>query len=224
MLISLLRTVILYFAVIVSMRLMGKRQIGELEPSELVVAILISELAAVPMQDLGIPLVNGLVPIITLVCLEVLLSGLILKNNLFRKLLCGTPSLLIRNNTVDQYELKKLRLNMDELMEELRLAGFHDINDVKHVILETNGRISIIAKTGITSGSNATGMCTALVSGGKPVKENLTRMGLTIPALHTLIALQGYNDISDILYMFIDENGNTTVIPVDQANGKGAKK
>ena len=142
------RTVILYMVLILGLRRTGKRQIGELEPNELVLTMLISDLAAVPMQDFGIPLLAGIIPIMTLLALALLLSQLFLHNLKFRNLFCGTPSLLIRNGEVQQEELRKNRYTLDELLEELRGQGISSIRDVKYAVLENSGKLSVLPRSG----------------------------------------------------------------------------
>ena len=141
------RTIILYFILMVGLRLMGKRQIGELEPSELVLTLIISDLAAVPMQDFGIPLVNGLFPIITLLCLSMLLSFFSLKSIRFRGLVCGHPTVIVREGKVLQQNMARNRFTVDELFEQLRCQGYSDLSAVKYAILETSGQVSILAYT-----------------------------------------------------------------------------
>ena len=144
MVIAFLRTIILYLFIIVGIRLMGKRQVGELEPSELVLALLIADLAAVPMQDFGIPLLTGIIPILTLLCLTMALSVLTMKSVRFRAVLCGRPSIIVENGKLHQREMQKNRFTVDELMEELRMKGITDLNSIKDAILETNGQISVL--------------------------------------------------------------------------------
>ena len=151
MFIVLIRTIILYSIVVFTMRLMGKRQIGELQPYELVITIMISDLASLPMEDTRAPLLLGIIPIITLLILKIVLSEIQLKSNFARKLLDGTPSILIKNGTVNISSLSKQRINIDDLMEELRLSGFFNISDIQYAILENNGSISIIPKNNSTS-------------------------------------------------------------------------
>ena len=131
MVIAFLRTIILYLFIIVGIRLMGKRQVGELEPSELVLALLIADLAAVPMQDFGIPLLTGIIPILTLLCLTMALSVLTMKSVRFRAVLCGRPSIIVENGKLHQREMQKNRFTVDELMEELRMKGITDLNSIK---------------------------------------------------------------------------------------------
>ena len=144
---AFLRTVILYFILMIGLRLMGKRQIGELEPSELVLTLIISDLAAVPMQDFGIPLVNGLFPIATLLCLSMLLSFFSLKSIRFRALVCGRPTVILREGKVLQQNMARNRFTVDELLEQLRSQGYSDLSAVKYAILETSGQVSVLPYT-----------------------------------------------------------------------------
>ncbi|HHY05785.1 MAG TPA: DUF421 domain-containing protein, partial [Clostridia bacterium] len=128
------------------MRLMGKRQIGELQPFELVIAIMISELAAVPMADTEIPLLDGIIPILTLLLAQVSLAYLSLKNERARAVICGRPSILIEKGTIIESELRRLRINLNDLLEQLRVKNFTNIADIDYAILETNGQMSVIPK------------------------------------------------------------------------------
>lgn len=142
MTISVIRTVILYLLLMIAMRLMGKRQLGELQPSELVVTLLLSDLAAVPMQENGLPLLNGVLPILVLVGLELLLSGLMLKSPAVAKLVSGSPVPVIRDGTMDAAALRKLRMTVEDLEEALRQQSIFDVRQVQYAIAETNGHIS----------------------------------------------------------------------------------
>ena len=139
MAIAFTRTVILYALIIVGIRLMGKKQVGELEPTELVFAMLISDLAAVPMQDFGIPLLFGVIPIVILLAITMALSVLSLKSIRFRNLICGRPSVIMEHGSILQAALAKNRFTVDELLEELRLQGITDLSTVKYAILENSG-------------------------------------------------------------------------------------
>ena len=146
MLILVVRTLILYIIVIIAMRIMGKRQLGELQPSELVVAIMISDLASVPMQAIDIPLISGILPVMTLIIAEVMMSYLSLKSKRMRKLLSGEASIIIYDGQIDERELARLRFNINDLLEELRLNSCHDVSDVQVAVIETSGKLSIIPK------------------------------------------------------------------------------
>jgi uncharacterized membrane protein YcaP (DUF421 family) len=135
------------------MRLMGKKQIGELEPFELVIALMISELATFPMQDIRIPMLHSIIPIITLLFLQISTSFIELKSEKARRILTGTPSILIKNGKIDIAELRFQRFNINDLLEELRLKGYFNLSDIQYAILETSGELSILPKTGL---SNAT--------------------------------------------------------------------
>lgn len=141
MIIAFLRTIILYLLIIAGIRLMGKRQVGELEPSELVLDLIIADLAAVPMQDFGIPLLSGIIPILTLLSVTMVLSVLTMKSVKFRAIVCGRPSIIVENGRLNQQEMRRNRFTVDELNEELRVQGITDLSTVKYAILETNGRV-----------------------------------------------------------------------------------
>ena len=147
MFVLIIRTFLLYFAVIFIMRMMGKKQIGELEPFELVIALMISELATFPMQDIRIPILHAIVPIITLLFLQVSTSFLELKSEKARRILTGAPSILIKNGKIDIAELRYQRFNINDLLEELRLKGYFNLSDIQYAILETSGELSILPKT-----------------------------------------------------------------------------
>ena len=143
MILSYVRTMILYSVLIAVVRLMGKRQIGQLEPSEFVVAMLVADLAAIPMQDGAISLLNGLVPILTVLAMELILSGLSMRSIRLRKLLCGKPVILIENGKINQRNLKRTQVTLDELSGHLRQKDVLDIQTVQYAILETDGNLSV---------------------------------------------------------------------------------
>jgi uncharacterized membrane protein YcaP (DUF421 family) len=147
MFIVLFRTFILYILVVFSMRLMGKRQIGQLEPFELVIAIMISDLAALPMQDTRIPILHGIIPIITLLVSQVGISYLQIKSEKAREIVDGKPTILIENGQLQIKNLRDQRFSINEVMEELRINGYLNIADIQFATLETNGQLSIIPKS-----------------------------------------------------------------------------
>lgn len=155
MFIVLIRTIILYSLVILVMRLMGKRQIGELQPYEFVITIMISDLAALPMQDTRLPLILGIIPIITLLFIKTILTQLQLKSQLARKILEGEPVILVHKGKINMKALSKQQINLDELMEELRLAGYFDLNEIEYAILENNGQLSFLTSSSSTSSSSS---------------------------------------------------------------------
>ena len=143
MILYYLRTGILYLVLIASVRLMGKRQVGQMEPSEFVVTMLVANLASIPMQDEGIPLFSGLVPILTVLGAELVLSTLSMGSIRLRKLLCGKPVILIENGHILQNNLRRTRITADELTGHLRLKDVLDLKTVQYAILETNGDLSV---------------------------------------------------------------------------------
>lgn len=143
MILSYVRTLILYLVLIAVVRLMGKRQIGEMEPAEFVVTMLVANLAAIPMQDGGIPLFSGLVPILTVLGLELVLSWATLRSQRFRRILCGKPVILIENGRILQHQLRQTRITLDELMGHLRQKDVLNPQQVQYAILETNGTLSV---------------------------------------------------------------------------------
>lgn len=213
-----LRTLILYFAVIVAVRLMGKRQIGELDPSELVVTILISDLAAIPMQDLGIPLFAGLVPIIVLISIEILMSYFALKSRPFRRLLNGQPAIIIRKGELDVKKLRQMRLTTDEVVETLRKQNVAAVSDVKYGVIEPDGTLSIVLKQaqqpvtaemlGLTP--KDTGLPMVVVSDGKLVERSLQILQLDGKEIENRLKNQSLR-IADIFLMTLDDCGNTFI-------------
>ena len=144
MFVSFIRAVILYLLLIVTVRLMGKRQLAELEPSEFVVAILIADLASVPMQDAGIPLLSGIIPILTVLALELILSVLAMRCRTVRRLLSGSPILLMQDGRILAKNLARTRITVDELLQHLREKEIVDLASVQYAILEVDGQISAI--------------------------------------------------------------------------------
>lgn len=144
MIATLIRAIILYILVIFSVRLMGKRQLGELQPSELVITILVSNIATLPLEDTDIPLIIGITPILALVCFEVLMSWVILRFPAMRKIISGKPKIVVRGGKPDDHALRELRLSMDDLKAALRSKDIFDFADVKYAIIETNGSISVL--------------------------------------------------------------------------------
>lgn len=226
MLISLIRTVILYAVLFATIRLMGKRQLGEMEPMEFVVSMLIANLATVPMQETGIPLLSGLIPILIVLAVELLFSVATYSSVRLRRTLCGKPVILIEKGKLLQENLKKTRVNPDELTTYLRMKGIVDINTVEYAILETNGQVSTLLypkyepATAMDAGIKASEqpLPVTLISGGTLMKENLQILGKSRSWVEE--ALRPYNcKISDVylltctpggkLYLAIRQEGKT---------------
>ena len=146
MIISVIRTILLYIVIILAIRIMGKRQIGELQTSELVVTLLISDIAAIPMQNTEQSLLSGIVPILILIVCEIIISFLMLKRAGFRRIICGKPIVIISDGKINQSEMHRLRMSTEDLSEELRQQGIFNIEDVGFAIVETNGKLSVLKK------------------------------------------------------------------------------
>ena len=215
MLTALVRTIILYLFIILGIRLMGKRQVGELEPAELVLAMLLSDLAAVPMQDFGIPLLYGAVPMATVLCLTMILSVLTMRFLPLRLLLCGRPSIVVQGGKILQKELEQTRMSPDELMEALRLQGITDLSCVKYAILETSGRVSALLYTNQQPLTPAQmnlpveepGLPLTVIDNGQVYRENLRRRGLDTKWLRKELARRGVRSASQVFLMTVDERG-----------------
>lgn len=221
------RTVILYFLIMIGLRLMGKRQIGELEPSELVLTMMLSDLATVPMQDFGIPLLAGVIPILTLLALSMLLSQLSLHNVRFRALICGTPTALIRHGKLQQEAMRKNRYTLDELLEELRSQGFSSIQDVKYAVLENSGQLSVLPWTKCQPPSTEQlGMAVedtvtlpvVLINDGQVLGNHLHACGLDASWLHDELIRQGLSSPKDVFLMTLDEHGSVFCVKKEKVS------
>ena len=206
MLVILFRTLILYLIVIISVRIMGKRQIGEMQPSELVVAIMISDLASVPMQSIDIPLISGVIPVLTLIIAEVFMAFFSLKSEKFRHVLSGDPSILISDGHINEKELKSQRFNLNDLMEQLRVGGYPNVADVEIAVLETNGQLSVVPKKDARNVTvrdlNLNNVVSEklpciLISDGKLNKNELVRSGKNIEWIISELKKRNINRIKD---------------------------
>ena len=216
MAITFIRTLIIFVTISVSMRLMGKRQLGELEPSELVVAVLISDITSHPLENNESPMLYGLIPIFTLLCCEILISGIAVKSIKFRKFIYGTPNTIIEKGVIDQREMKRNRFTVDELMEELRKNGIMDISTVKHAILETDGSLSIIpyvSEAPVTPKQMNLDVQdieypVIIVSDGRILKNNLRIIGKDENWLKKQLSSKGFKDAAQVYIMASDKDSN----------------
>lgn len=214
MILSYFRTLFLYLVLIFAVRLMGKRQIGEMEPAEFVVTMLVANLAAIPMQDGAIPLYSGLVPILTVLGMELVLSGLILRSVRLRQLLCGKPVILIDNGKILQENLKSARINLDELTGQLRAKDVLDIRTVQFAILETSGDLSVFPypkekpASAKDAGVQATGqhLPVTVVEDGYLSRENLERAKKDEKWLEKVLSKHNCG-IQDTFLLTVDESG-----------------
>ena len=223
MILSYTRTVVLYLVLIAVVRLMGKRQIGQLEPSEFVVAMLVADLAAIPMQDGAISLLNGLVPILTVLAMELILSGLSMRSIRLRKLLCGKPVILIENGKINQRNLKRTQVTLDELSGHLRQKDVLDIQTVQYAILETDGNLSVFpypaelpasAKDAKIKASKQS-LPVTVVSDGRLLKENL-QVAKKDGAWLRRELQERRTTLEDTYLLTVDESGRVCYIPREE--------
>ena len=218
MITAFMRTLILYFLIMLGLRLTGKRQIGELEPSELVMTMMISDLATVPMQDFGIPLLAGVIPILTLLALSLLLSQLSLISLRFRKLTCGTPTVLIRNGELQQSAMRKNRFTLDELLEQLRSQGYTSVSDVKYAVLENSGQLSVLPwqqpptaeQLGLKP--ETVTLPVVVINDGRVLDQNLAACGKDRKWLQKILKQQRLSSPQEVFLLTVDEQGSTVCV------------
>jgi uncharacterized membrane protein YcaP (DUF421 family) len=180
-----LKTIIIYFFLLLAVRLMGKKEIGQMQPVELVAIIIIADVASVPMQNVGTPIIQGIVPIFALLTVELVLSYLNIKFDFFHQIISGKPSILIGKGKIVQKNLKKQRYSVDGLIEQIRMAGYSDIRDVDYAILETSGQISVIPKEGSNGQKESdasqeyVGYPRIVIMEGRVYPDNLSALGLS---------------------------------------------
>ena len=220
---SYLRTAILYLVLIVSVRLMGKRQVAQMEPSEFVVTMLVANLASIPMQDEGISLFTGLVPILAVVGLELVLSALCMGPSWLRRLLCGKPVILIENGRILQNNLRRTRISTDELTGQLRLQQILDLKSVQYAILETNGNISVFlypdqrpataAEAGVPVEKQS--LPVTIVNDGRLLRKNLPIAGKDQQWLKRTLD-KHHGKLSDTFLLTVDGENHVLWIPKEE--------
>ena len=215
-----IRTFIVYVVAILAVRIMGKRQIGELKPHELVITILVSETANMPLEDNNIPLANMLVPIMLFVSLEIIVSAISMKSLSFRNVLQGKPIFVIRKGKLDEKQLKRMRLTMDDLIDAVRQKDIFDISTVQDAVVETNGSISVLQKaeeapvtpSQMKLSVKDESVPITIVIDGKPVTEYFGEEKIDTHRIELIVKNTG-KDIQDIMLLTVDDKGNTFVIP-----------
>lgn len=213
MTIVLIRAFLLYLVVMFSVRFMGKRQIGELQPAELVTTILISNIATLALEDIEIPLLHGILPILALVCFEVIVSWISLKSVRFRRLVSGSPKIIIRDGVLDQDMLRTLRLSVDDVMTALRLEGVFSMDEVQFAIVETNGSVSVYQKSGdqpatkedVHTAKKNANPPQVIIADGQLREHVLSEIGRDRQWLDLILRNTG-KSIRDIFLMTADEN------------------
>ena len=219
MIVSLVRTLIMYGAILISVRLMGKRQISQLQTSELVVTLLISELAVMPIQQHDDPLWNGLIPMVVLVACEIIISLFMLKSGKFRQAVVGNPIIVIENGKVLENLMRRLRLSTEDLFEELRRAGAFALEDVAYAFVETNGQMSVLKKSsadyltpkqaGVKAPQEA--LEVVVVSDGRISQNSLKLCGHDPAWLREQLKNQGA-ELSEVFIMTVRTDGKQQII------------
>ncbi|MEE0945655.1 MAG: DUF421 domain-containing protein [Acutalibacteraceae bacterium] len=218
MIITVIRTAVVYFFVTLAIRLMGKRQIGDMQPNELVITLLISEIAAIPLQDNSQPVLNGIVAIFVLVILEIIISVISMKSHTVRKIMSGNSAVIIKNGVIDQKALKKVRLTVIDLIELLRGQGYFNVSEIAFAILEVNGNLSVVVKNQyrpLQTGDlkdikvKKASLPLPVISDGKIIAESLSALNITEEhlkkAIHPL-------SVKEVFLMTLDRYGEKEII------------
>lgn len=219
MAIVLIRAIVLYALLAFSLRLMGKRQLGELQPSELVVTILISNIAAIPVEDSSIPMIMGIIPILTLVTIDVIMSGIMLKSSKIRKLMIGSPRIIISEGEILQKEMKRLRYTVDDLTEAMREQSIFDVTKIHFAIVETTGKINFMLKEDfqpaekrdVKAGGSTENPPSVIIRDGTVDREQLKLLGLGDGWLTKILRENNVSE-KNVFMMTSDNNGKYTVI------------
>ena len=219
MFITIIRTVILYIMVVASVRIMGKRQIGELQPTELVITILLSEVAAIPMEDSEIPIINSVIAISLLVAFEIIISVINMKSYKFRSIIQGNSVIVIKNGEIDQKQLKSLRFTIDDLLESLRQKDIFDIEDVQYAIAETNGTLSVLLKNenkpatlkNLNIKESRSALPCLIISDGRILRKNFQDCNMTDEKLMKILSEKN-STVDSTLVLTADLYGNITLI------------
>ncbi|MEZ3421856.1 MAG: DUF421 domain-containing protein [Eubacterium sp.] len=218
--ITFIRAVIIYITVIVAMRIMGKRQIGELKPHELVITVLVSQVASIPLEDNSMPLANMFVPILIFVSFEIIVSVISMKSINFRNLIQGKPIFVIKNGKLDEKQMKRLRFTVDDLIDAIRQKDVFDISGVQDAVIETNGSISVLQKAEnapvtpkqLNLSVDEVSTPITIVIDGKPVTEYFGKEKINNSKIELVVNNEN-TDITKIMLLTIDASGNTYLIP-----------
>lgn len=219
MIITITRTIVLYIFVTLGIRLMGKRQIGEMQPNELVITLLISEIAAIPLQDTSQPILNGVVAIFMLVILEIIISVITMKSLYVRKIMNGKSAVIIKNGVIDQNLMRQVRMTVLDLVELLRGQNVFDISTVAYAVLEVNGNLSVLLKSSeqpvtvkdIDIKKEKATLPLPVISDGKIIRESLDALEISEEDIKSTVK-KNSTDIKDVFLMTMDRYGETSLI------------
>lgn len=215
MLVVLIRSIILYIVVLISIRVMGKAEIAEMNSFDLVITLLIAEVAAVPMENNNIPMIYGIASLTGLVFVQTVVSYLALKNRKISAFLSGKPTVLIQKGEIDYKQLKKERITLDELLEQLRIQGYFNLRDVQYAILETDGDLSVVPSTSYNSTPSRPykHLPISLILDGKLLKEGLAMANKDVNWLNGMLKSNHIEEIKDVLICILDENDKLYIQP-----------
>ena len=231
MLTIIIRSIIIYLIVLLVFRLMGKRQLGQMQPFELVLTLIIADLATIPMAEVSVPVLHGVVPLLTLVVLHFILALISRSSMKFSKIISGKPVIIVNPKGIDYQAMKKLNLSTDDIFAALRECGYFSIAQIQYAIMETNGKVSVMPKAEYSPATNGdldidsedSFLPIVLVSEGKCIKENLLLAGIEETEVANIVKQNaGSTPIKDVLLLTVDKQGNG-YIQMKKGEGKTFK-
>lgn len=211
MIITVIRTIILYILIIFALRITGKRQLSDMQPSELVITLIIADIAVIPMQNNTMPLLSGIIPMLVLVAMEIIFSVFMLKSTKFRTVVCGSPVVVIKNGEILQASLKELRMSTEDLFSQLRLQQVFSLDEIAYCIVETNGGLSVLVK----DNSKDNEFETVVISDGEFLKHSLELCNTSKEKVEKILKKENTN-ANEVFIMTADLNGNYKIIRKDK--------
>lgn len=223
MFITIIRTILLYALIIFAVRIMGKRQLSDLQPSELVITLIIADIASIPMEDNTRPLLSGIIPMLILVALEITVSVLMMKNSRFRKVICGSPVMIIENGKLLQNEMRRLRITTEDLCVQLRQLGVFSLDDVQYCIAETNGKLSVLQKPSKRNPSaedmnidiEDTGIEAVIINDGEFLNNSIKLVNTNTKHINKILNREK-TTLSDVFIMTYNLSGDYRIIKKDK--------
>lgn len=223
----IIRSILIYMIVLLVFRLMGKRQLGQMQPFELVLTLIIADLATIPMAEVSVPVLHGIIPLLTLVVLHFVLTIITRSSQKISRFLSGKPVIIINPKGIDYDAMKKLSLSTDDIFAALRECGYFNINQVQYAIMETNGKVSVMPKAGFSPATNGdlklevddSFLPIIIISEGKIIKENISLAGLDENRVAQMVEENGKGGIKNCLLFTIDQTGQA-FIQMNKGEGK----
>lgn len=208
MLIPGIRAFILYLAMIIVMRMMGKSAIGQLEPFEFVLVILIADLISVPMEDIAVPLYSGVLPLVTIMFMQIVFSWLAMKYKKFRMVLSGQPSVVINKGNIEEKELRRIRVSIDDIIEQIRIQGHANLSDIEFAILEVSGNISVIQKNTDSKQKQQLHLPAVLINDGVILKKKLEKLNIKSSEVDQVLKKNNITDYDQCLILYRETDGS----------------